>query len=262
MRTRGRCRPCADPWRTTPAPARGRRRSRGCRRRTPWSSGPSARSRRSGGRGGRRRSPGRRRRRPAAAATRSDTSGRSTPPRRPRDRRGHRRRCALPSWLAPVDGRPAGPPTAPSGSYTGPARRARSQSRRPEPPTSTRPADARPRAWGEARLGLLCRWSGLGAADGVAPGANVVSLPDLMVTPVQVVWVIVGLDQLVGDVPNLGPKLRRRPDCVLTPKGAAYECVGEFGPGQVGPGQVGPGQLLLFADQGSEVGPGEVRPGE
>ena len=41
-------------------------------------------------------------------------------------RYGHR-------W-APVDGRPAGPPTAPSGSYTGPARRSRS-TRRPEPPT-------------------------------------------------------------------------------------------------------------------------------
>src|SRR4051812_29427029 len=50
------------------------------------------------------------------------------------------------------DGRPAGPPTAPRGSYTGPARRSRSQSRRPEPPTPTRPADACLRAWGEPRL--------------------------------------------------------------------------------------------------------------
>ena len=85
-----------------------------------------------------------------------------------RDRRGHQRRCALRSWLAPVDGRPAGPPTARCGSYTGPARRSRSQSRRPEPPTPTRPADACLRAWGAARLVVFVRRPG-GQSQFAAP---------------------------------------------------------------------------------------------
>ena len=39
-------------------------------------------------------------------------------------------------WLRSTGGQ-HGPPTARRGSYTGPARRSRSQSRRPEPPTPT-----------------------------------------------------------------------------------------------------------------------------
>src|SRR5215218_3035603 len=67
-------------------------------------------------------------------------------------------------WLRSTGGQ-HGPPTALSGSYTGPARRSRSQSRRPEPPTPTRPAEARLRAWGAARLEFQRRRSSVSSSS-------------------------------------------------------------------------------------------------
>jgi hypothetical protein len=83
-----------------------------------------------------------------------NTSDRGTPPRTPHDRPGHQPHCALPSSWASV-GRGPHRPTKPlrAVSYTGPTRRSRSTSRRPEPTHPNQPRHASS-GWGATPLDL------------------------------------------------------------------------------------------------------------